>query len=339
MSDSINMDNKSKEDYLTLLKYFYAEEIATYVESSWPVTKSAFEKLSEEDIRSIEIKVGQVYGLDEQRALMQWKYDTVQHYRREILRYGCTVESQLLQRKTLMTSANPPANIHSMMRSVIFAGDLYSGDMVVAAMNRAGVHIENNASYLDFGCSSGALVRNMSAHFPQSKWHACDPVADSVEWAKQQFPNVDFYCSGQKPPLKYEDGSFHGAYAVSIWSHFSERASIDWFEEMHRVLIPGSFLVFTTHGIRSLYYYLSEGHMSYETIKPLMKSVVNTGYAFQAVWDDNSSEAAHLKLSDWGNAYFNLNWVIQNLSLDWHVLNYQPGLNQCNQDIYVLQRR
>jgi SAM-dependent methyltransferase len=339
MSNSINMEDKSCEEYLALFQYFHADEVAAHVESSWPVTTSAFEKLSEEDIKLIEIRVGHVYGVDEQRALMQWKYVSLPHYRREILRYGCTVEAELLQRKTLMTSANPPPHVHSMMRSNIFAGDLYSGDMIVAAMNRAGVRAENNARYLDFGCSSGALVRNMSAHFPQSKWHACDPVPDSVEWAQQQFPSVDFYCSSQEPPLKYEDAFFHGVYAVSIWSHFSERAALDWFVEMRRVLVPGSFLVFTTHGIRSLYYYLSEGHMSFDTIKPLMKSVIDTGYAFQPIWDDSSSEADHLKISDWGNAYFNLNWVIQHLSKDWYVLDYQYGLNQCNQDIYVLQRR
>jgi SAM-dependent methyltransferase len=339
MSNGINMNDKAKEDYLALFQYFYAEEVAVNVESSWPVTMAAFEKLLDEEIKSIEIRVGQQYGTDEQRALMQWKYVSLPHYRREILRYGCTVEAELLQRKTLMSSANPPPHVHSMMRSDIFAGDLYSGDMIVTAMNRAGVRTESNARYLDFGCSSGALVRNMSAHFPQSKWHACDPVADSVEWAQQKFPNVDFHCSSQEPPLKYEDASFHGAYAVSIWSHFSERASLDWFKEMRRVLVPGSFLVFTTHGIRSLYYYLSEGHMSLDTIRPLVKSIVDTGYAFQPVWDDGSLEADHLKISDWGNAYFNLNWIIKKLSRDWDVLDYQSGMNQCNQDVYVLRRR
>jgi SAM-dependent methyltransferase len=336
---SINIEEKSCEDYLSLFQYFYTSEVAVHIESSWPVTTSAFEKLSEEDIRLIEIRVGHMYGIDEQRALMQWKYVSLPHYRREILRYGCTVESELLKRKTLMTSANPPAHVHSMMRNNIFAGDLYSGDMIVAAMNRAGISIENNARYLDFGCSSGALVRNMSAHFPHSKWHACDPVPDSVEWAQQQFPNVDFYCSGQKPSLKYQDVFFHGAYAVSIWSHFSEKAALDWFLEMRRILAPGGFLVFTTHGIRSLYYYLSEQQMSFDTIKPLMKSVIDTGYAFQPVLDESSSEADHLEISDWGNAYFNLNWVVQNLSQDWHLLDYQLGLNQCNQDIYVLKRK
>lgn len=237
-----------------------------------------------------------------------------------------------------MTPANPPLSVHSMMRNEIFAGDLYSGDMIVSAMDRAGIRFNAGECYLDFGCSSGALTRNLWAHFPQGHWHGCDPVAASVEWASEHFPQIEFYASEQLPPLKYANAQFHGAYAVSIWSHFSEATAIGWFEEMRRIIAPGGFLIITTHGLRSLYYYLSNDMMPLAVIANLLQTVSERQHAFQPVWADGSKEADHLHTSDWGNAYFTLEWVTSCLAPHWSVLNYVVGINQINQDIYVLRR-
>lgn len=332
------MDLAQRDEYLILMQSFFAHEVRPRFESDWPVTQTAYERLGTDDVELIERRVGDVYGDTEQQALQRWKDASFPHYRREILRYGCSVETELLRRKTLMTPANPPAEVHSMMRNSVFAGDLYCGDMIVAALKRAGLDLVDYASYLDFGCSSGALVRNLAAAFPGSRWHGCDPVQDSVAWASQNISGVDFYNNAQQPPLAYPDRFFNGAYAVSIWSHFSERAALAWFEEMYRLISPGGFLAFTTHGIRSIYYYLSEDKILFDTAKSLMRDVSETGYGFQPVWENASKEADFLETSDWGNAYFTLGWVMQHLGLKWRVRDYLPGINQCNQDIYVLQR-
>lgn len=332
------MDHTTRDEYLTLMRYFFTYEVQPRIEQAWPVTQAAYESLSTDDVALIERRVGESYGDVEQQTLRQWREESFPHYRREILRYGCSVEPELLRHKTLMTPANPPAEVHSMMRSPIFAGDLYSGDMIVSALKRAGMAPIDHARYLDFGCSSGALVRNLAAAFPGSRWHGCDPVADSIAWAKTNISNVDFYSSAQNPPLAYSDRSFNGAYAVSIWSHFSEQAAMAWFAEMHRLISPGGFLVFTTHGIRSIYYYLSENKILFDTAKSLMRAMSETGYGFQPVWESGSKEADFLETNDWGNAYFTLGWVTAHLGAQWRVCDYLPGINQCNQDIYVLQR-
>ena len=332
------MDTLSNDEYLALLHHFFHYEVDPRVESDWPVTQAAYECLSADEVAVIERRVGEVYGQDELRSLALWREASFPHYRREILRYGCSVETELLRRKTLMTPANPPAHVHSMMRNSVFAGDLYSGDMIVSALNRAGVAPIDNARYLDFGCSSGALVRNISAAFPGSRWHGCDPVSESIAWAEVHIPDVEFYNSAQEPPLAYPDRFFSGAYAVSIWSHFSERAALAWFAEMHRLIAPGGFLAFTTHGVRSIYYYIAEKKIAFDTAKSLMHSMSTTGYGFQPVWANGSKEADFLETSDWGNAYFNVGWVAMHLSRQWRMLDYLPGINQQNQDIYVLQR-
>ncbi|MCC7249518.1 MAG: class I SAM-dependent methyltransferase [Lysobacter sp.] len=332
------MDHASRDEYIQLIQNFFAHEVKLRLESDWPVTDAAYQNLSDADTALIERRVGDVFGDAEREALERWRDASYPHYRREILRYGCSVETELLWRKTLMTPATPPAEVHSMMRNEVFAGDLYSGDMIVAALKRAGMELIDHARYLDFGCSSGALVRNLAAAFPGSRWHGCDPVKDSIAWAGQHIPFVSFYNSMQQPPLEYPDRFFNGVYAVSIWSHFSERAALAWFEEMHRLISPGGFLVFTTHGIRSIYYYLSEDRILFDTAKTLMRDMSETGYGFQPVWENGSKEADFLETSDWGNAYFTLTWVTMHLGAKWRVRDYVPGINQCNQDIYVLER-
>src|SRR5207244_5557453 len=112
------------------------------------------------------------------------------HYRREILRYGCCCEPELMSRKTGMTAANPPPEIHSMMRQQFFAGDLYSGDMIVSSARRGGFDFVYPGRYLDFGCSSAALTRNMAAAFPQTQWFGSDPRDSSIAWATANFPHI-----------------------------------------------------------------------------------------------------------------------------------------------------
>jgi SAM-dependent methyltransferase len=242
-----------------------------------------------------------------------------------------------MEQKTGMTNANPPEHIHSMVRQEIFAGDLYSGDMITSAALRAGFCFETGRNYLDFGCSSGPVVRNLAARFPGPRWYGCDPVPESIAWASEHFPKVTFLKSDQEPPLPFQDGFFRGVYAVSIWSHFSERASLRWFDEIYRVLEPGGFLCFTTHGYRSALYLLKRGSFTGDILASILAGLIHRQYAFHDVWQDPSEEYG-LKVVDWGLAYFTVEWVTRNLYRKFRVVDHQPGLSQSNQDVYVLVR-
>jgi SAM-dependent methyltransferase len=326
-----------RNELASLLKNSFGDLVDLHVECSFPVTQSAFEKLNDDDVESIEEAIAAQFGGEVLAEVHRWKKQNRPHYRREILRYACTVTSALMQSKTGMTNANPPVHIHSMIRSDPFAGDLYSGDMVTAAALRAGFQFEDGRNYLDFGCSSGALARNMAAGFPRGCWYGCDPVPESIGWASQHFPQVTFVRSDQEPPLAFPDGHFHGIYAVSIWSHLSERASLSWFDEAHRLIAPGGFLIFTTHGYRSVLYYLERGTFGQDILGSILADVVTHQYSFHALWQNPSQEYG-LRVVDWGMAYFTVAWVTANLFRKFRLLDYQPGLNQINQEVYVLGR-
>lgn len=318
---------------LDLMGVCFSGEVKRLIESEWPVTQAAFEALSSDDISQVEAGVEKRYGAETRASLVAWKMKSMPHYRREILRYGCTVLPDVVCRKTRLSAANPPVEVHSMMRLDPFIGDVYSGDMVVSALNRARCPIKDGGQYLDFGCSSAALLRNMFAAFPKAKWHGCDPVASSIEWAARQFSEFELFVSKQNPPLPFEDASLDGAYAISIWSHFSESAGLEWFDEMYRVIKPGGFLFMTTHGLRSLYFYLEKEMMQKDVIANLLATMLRKQFAFQTIQGCDG-----LDMTDWGNAFFPPEWVIGRLGLKWKVLDFKPGLNQGNQDVYVLER-
>ncbi len=40
----------------------------------------------------------------------------------------------------------------------------------------------------------------------------------------------------------------------------------------------------------------------------------------------------------WGTAFLSPEWVLAQLSPRWRVLEFAPGRNQDNQDVFVLQR-
>ena len=59
---------------------------------------------------------------------------------------------------------------------------------------------------LDFGCSSGRVVRVLAAAYPELDWHGCDPIPDAIEWARENLPGIAFEQSPEYPPLPYADG-------------------------------------------------------------------------------------------------------------------------------------
>jgi SAM-dependent methyltransferase len=328
-----------EDNMLAALDAWFPYEVALRQENAFPVTGAALETLSADDLVAIEGGIETQFGPDTLAEVRSWRTRSLPRYRREILRYGCTVAPALLKARTRMTSANPPPDIHCMVRKDVYAGDLYAGDMIVSAVQRAGRALETGKAYLDFGCSSGSLTRNLCAYMPEARWHGCDPVEKSVLWAAAQFPDVRFIRNAQEPPSPYQTGQFAGVYAVSVWSHFSENAALAWFEEMHRIIAPDGFLVFTTHGLRTVYRYLRERLHPRDVLAGVMLGLIRDHYAFQPIWEDRSREADFLATSDWGNAYFRLEWVVRRLAPDWAVEDYLPGINQRDQDIYVLGRR
>ena len=130
---------------------------------------------------------------------------------------------------------------------------------------------------LDFGCSSGRVVRMLAAALPDVAWSGCDPNAGAVDWASEHLHGIEFFVSPQAPPLELGDGALDLVYAISIWSHFDADAGLRWFDEMHRLLRPGGLLVVTTHGLSSLGRQIEVGAMVREAALAAPKRFIAAG--------------------------------------------------------------
>ncbi|SDM56966.1 class I SAM-dependent methyltransferase [Ensifer sp. YR511] len=241
-------------------------------------------------------------------------------------------------RSRLGTSVkNPPDHIHRMQKSDYYIGDIYSADLVATTLSRCNLGLEPDCVYLDFGCSSGSLIRVLQAAAPEASFHGVDPVRSSIEWASQNIERATFAVSNISPPLAYESGQFRGVTAISIWSHLGQVEALAWFNEMHRVIQPGGWLLFTAHGESSICHYNAIELFAPRRILALLEGIVNSDFVFEEVYLGKSPEG--LSAAGYGNVYFRRAWIERWLGDKWEIVYFGEAENQRNQDVYVLRKR
>jgi SAM-dependent methyltransferase len=310
----------------------YARELGPGLLSSerHPVTRLLYERLDEEDVEEVQRRAAAVPELPpiDRNDASSWAL---------VLTYGIWFDVPSVAEKTGLLTLQPPEEIHAMARGPLAAaGGLYEADMVTDALASVGVSIDDVGSGLDFGCSSGRVLRVLSCAYPQVRWLGCDPNEPATAWARANLPGAEFFTSAQIPPLGLDYGSLDLVYAISIWSHFQPELGLRWFDEMHRLLKPGGYLVCTTHGLQSIALYAAAGARSLPQSEEIMRALYRQGswYApeFGARGDWGVVNSA------WGTAFLSPEWLLTKLCPLWRVLEFAPGRNQQNQDVYVLER-
>jgi len=237
---------------------------------------------------------------------------------------------------TRLRSDEPPEHVHAMARGPLAAGgSIYHADLVVAAVRSAGGQIDA-LRVLDFGCSSGRIVRVLAAAFPNVDWHGWDPNRVAVAWARAHLPGIAFRSGADEPPLPYADATFDFVYAISIWSHFDEDAAVRWLAEMHRIVRPGGHLLITTNGLTALSNSVGNGVLDEYNARRFRQELADRGFAFDTTF---ASHAAPQQLStEAGDAYLTAEWLLTNACPAWHIVEFGAGRNEGNQDVYVMRR-
>jgi SAM-dependent methyltransferase len=254
-----------------------------------------------------------------------------------VLSYGVWLEVPSVIEKTGLTADQPPEDVHAMARGPLSAaGGLYEANMVADALGGVGVDMADIRSALDFGCSSGRVVRVLSAAYPQTTWHGCDPNASAIAWASENLPGIEFFVNDDTPPLPLADASLDLAYAISIWSHFAPGLGLRWFEEMRRIVRPGGHLVCTTHGLTSIAHYALSELRTPEQSLEIREALYRDGSWYAPEFGEEGDWG--VVNPDWGTAFLSPEWMLTKLCPAWRVLEFAPGRNQQNQDVYVLQR-
>jgi SAM-dependent methyltransferase len=297
------------------------------------VTTLLYERLSDEDIVAVE-------------ELLKGTPGAWEHYagapdgparRNVLLALGMWLGADSVIEKTGLVRAEPPEDVHAMTRGALAAaGGLYEADLIVDALAGAGVEMSAVRSALDFGCSSGRVVRSLAAAYPSVEWHGCDPNAPAIAWAGESLRGVDFFVNGDVPPLPLADSSLDLAYAISIWSHFAPELGLRWFEEMRRLLRPGGHLVITTHGMTSVAHYAQLELRTPQQSDEILQALARRGWWYAPEFGEEGDWG--VVNPDWGTAFLSPEWILAQLCPRWRVLEFAPGRNQENQDVYVLQR-
>jgi SAM-dependent methyltransferase len=298
-----------------------------------PSTRRLYERLDERDVKEIEELIGADPELAANYAAVP-DPGTRQHM---ILGYGIWLGHPAATEKTGLLAAQPPEDVHVMARGPsAAAGGLYEADFVVNALAGVGADMADISSALDFGCSSGRVVRVLQAAYPETRWHGCDPNGPAIAWAAENLAEIDFFVNGDAPPLPLADGSLDLAYAISIWSHFAPNLGLHWFEEMHRLIRPGGYLVCTTHGFTSVALYAQLSLRTPQQSDEIIGALYRQGSWYAPEFGEEGDWG--VVNPDWGTAFLSPEWVLTHLCPRWRVLEFAPGRNQENQDVYVLQR-
>jgi len=99
---------------------------------------------------------------------------------------------------------------------------------------------------LDFGCGAGRTLQALAPEAPGAELTGCDIQQEGIAWASDHLP-MRFFVNDAKPPLGVPECSFDLVYGMSVFTHIGEGWAA-WAAEMHRVLAPGGFGIFTFLG-------------------------------------------------------------------------------------------
>jgi SAM-dependent methyltransferase len=96
---------------------------------------------------------------------------------------------------------------------------------------------------LDFGCGAGKVLRHFVSEARLAEFYCCDIDAPSIDWLARELspPFHPFLCS-EEPSLPQADGYFNLIYALSVYTHITDRWA-GWLLEHHRVLADGGLLL------------------------------------------------------------------------------------------------
>jgi len=119
--------------------------------------------------------------------------------------------------------------------------------ILLGSLQKEGVGVESLSAVLDFGCGCGRVLRHWRAvQGPQL--YGVDRNARLIDWCRGNLPFAEFATNTPQPPLPYRDQSFGCVYAVSVFTHMSEAVQEAWMKELRRIVRPGGYVLFTTHG-------------------------------------------------------------------------------------------
>ncbi len=202
---------------------------------------------------------------------------------------------------------------------------LESGELIVRRMTTQlaehGGNIAERTAILDFGCGCGRMIRHLPA-LTAAKLYGCDYNGELIDWDRKNLPFAEFKQNALEPPLPYESESFDLVYARSVFTHLSEPLQKRWMDELHRVMKPGGWLYFTTHGVQFLDRLTADDRAAVEHGAVIVYEAKEEGHNVCSSFELDS-------------------YVREQLSTGFDVVAYLPGepVTHLQQDVHILRKR
>ena len=78
--------------------------------------------------------------------------------------------------------------------------------------------------------------------------YGTDIDSSSIAWCREHLDSERYQVTHIKGPLPFADATFDLCYGFSVITHLPHEAETYWFSEIARVLKPGQYFIFSTHG-------------------------------------------------------------------------------------------
>ena len=245
--------------------------------------------------------------------------------------------------RTGLTGAAPPDEVHLMGRGPLGAGgSTYHADLVVDALASAGVELEAGMRGLDFGCSSGRVVRVLAAAYPDvsvgrlrpdrvvNRLGAREPAGNRLRGqpgraaasvrgrvVRLRLRNLDLVAL-----LRGRRVAVVGRAASGDSSGRPPRADDSWLPTIAH---------YRRYGIPTG----SKRRPAPELIA-IRDALDSTGFCFVPVFGEEGDWG--LVNPEWGMAYMTPDWLEEQVRPKWRVAQFAAGRNEGDQDVFVLAR-
>jgi SAM-dependent methyltransferase len=196
----------------------------------------------------------------------------------------------------------PPKHLQIRIAGAYYPGFFKHGETMShdleSILKDYGVSIADFKNVLDFGCGCGRFLLPMSYMIDPKKLSGTDIDAEAVEWLRKHYACFkDLDVNDCSPPTKYPDGAFDFVYSVSVFTHLPEDMQHVWLKELARIIAPGGWAIFTTHG-EKFFVYLSEQER---------KEVLEKGFAYN-VGDNTEGLPSFYQKSFHTHEYIRREW-------------------------------
>lgn len=181
-------------------------------------------------------------------------------------------------------------------------------------MRKHGFQFEDGSRILDWGCSSGRVIRSFAEYAERLEIWGVDQVEKTIIWNKRHLsPPFHFVTGTALPHLAFEDGYFDVVFGISVFTHIS-RLIDSWLMELRRIMKSGGIGVFTIHNEASVQFWRRSGKLPFWIKEPIDLDLLER------------SDCTVFHGDDWGHIFtiFHSDWVRRECGRYFDVLDIVP---------------